>query len=66
MFNWALEGLDRLTARAYFVNPQSGAEAIQQMEDLSSPIAAFIREHCGRAWMLWRPGSLHHRSARRP
>ena len=46
IFNWALEGLDRLNARGYFVNPESGADAIQQMEDLSSPISAFIRDRC--------------------
>src|SRR4029079_11210253 len=46
IFNWALEGLDRLTARGYFVNPESGNDAIRQMEDLSSPISAFIRDRC--------------------
>ncbi len=46
IFNWALEGLDRLNQRGYFVNPASGAEAILQMEDLSSPISAFLRDRC--------------------
>ncbi len=46
VFNWALKGLDRLYERGYFVNPDSGKEAIQQLEDLSSPISAFIRERC--------------------
>lgn len=46
IFNWALEGLDRLLTRGYFVNPSSGAEAIQQMEDLASPIRAFVRDRC--------------------
>lgn len=46
VFNWAMGGLDRLMARGYFEQPQSGAEAIRQMEDLASPIAAFIREEC--------------------
>lgn len=46
IFNWALEGLDRLNQRGHFVNPDSGAEAIQQLEDLSSPIGAFIRDIC--------------------
>lgn len=66
IFNWALEGLDRLLARGYFVNPDSAAEAIQQMEDLSSPIGAFIRDRCvirpdvsvevetlWKAWKAW-------------
>jgi putative DNA primase/helicase len=46
IFNWALEGLDRLTARGYFVNPEAGKDAIQQLEDLASPISAFVRDRC--------------------
>ena len=46
IFNWALTGLDRLTERGYFVSPESGQEAVQQLEDLSSPIGAFIRDGC--------------------
>ena len=46
ILNWALDGLDRLHARGYFVNPPSGAEALQQMEDLAAPVAAFIRQTC--------------------
>ena len=30
IFNWALEGLDRLNDRGYFKNPKSGEEAIQR------------------------------------
>ena len=32
IFNWALEGLDRLNERGYFDSPQSGKDAIQQLE----------------------------------
>ena len=46
ILNWSLEGLDRLSERGYFVQPQSGAEAIQQMEDLASPVSTFMRERC--------------------
>jgi putative DNA primase/helicase len=46
IFNWALEGVGRLSERGYFVNPESGADAIRQMEDLSSPISAFLRDRC--------------------
>jgi putative DNA primase/helicase len=73
IFNWALEGLDRLTARGYFVNPESGNDAIRQMEDLSSPISAFIRDRCvvgGRyqvkvdalwiGWKAWCEGDNRH------
>ena len=59
IFNWALDGLDRLNERGHFVNPESGSDAIQQLEDLSSPVTAFLRDACimgshsievGRLW----------------
>ena len=46
IFGWALTGLDRLNARGYFVPPESGATALQQLADLSSPTAAFVRDVC--------------------
>ena len=73
IFNWALEGLDRLNARGYFVAPASGREAIQELEDLSSPISAFIRDRCDvgsvqqievqtiwEAWKAWCEGDNRH------
>jgi putative DNA primase/helicase len=46
IFLWALEGLDRLNARGKFIQPRSGNETVQQFEDLSSPISAFLGEEC--------------------
>jgi putative DNA primase/helicase len=46
IFNWGLEGLDRLNARGYFINPNSSAEAIRQFEDQTSPVGAFVRDCC--------------------
>jgi putative DNA primase/helicase len=46
IFNWALAGLDRLSARGYFLAPESGTAALQQLEDLSSPVSSFIRDRC--------------------
>jgi putative DNA primase/helicase len=46
IFNWALEGLDWLCARGHFIAPRSGSDAVRQLEDLASPIGAFIRERC--------------------
>jgi putative DNA primase/helicase len=46
ILNWSLEGLDRLKERGCFVQPASAAQAVQELEDLSSPINAFIRERC--------------------
>ncbi len=64
IFNWALEGLDRLNQRGYFVEPESGKAATQELEDLSSPVAAFVRNRCvvgrdrqvevGRLWSAWK------------
>ena len=73
IFNWALEGLDRLNERGYFVSPTSGREAVQQLEDLSSPVSAFIRDTCvvgernsievdklWTAWKCWCDGENRH------
>jgi putative DNA primase/helicase len=46
ILNWALEGLDRLRKRGYFVTPESAREAQRHLEDLSSPVGAFIRDRC--------------------
>jgi putative DNA primase/helicase len=46
IFNWALDGLQRLRARGHFRPPAASQEAIQALEDLASPVGAFIREQC--------------------
>lgn len=46
ILNWALDGLDRLRKRGHFEMPKSAQDAIRQMEDLASPVAAFVREEC--------------------
>jgi putative DNA primase/helicase len=46
IFNWSLDGLQHLRARERFSQPQSSKEAIQELEDLASPIGAFIRDRC--------------------
>ena len=43
---WATEGLDRLARRGYFVQPSSAREALRDLEDLASPISAFLRDRC--------------------
>jgi putative DNA primase/helicase len=63
---WALAGLRRLRERGRFVQPKSGGELVQAMEDLASPITAFVHETCEiaagaevairdlyRRWVLW-------------
>jgi putative DNA primase/helicase len=46
IFSWALAGLDRLVCRGHFNQPRSGREALEAMEDLASPINAFLRMRC--------------------
>ena len=46
IFNWALDGLQKLRARARFEQPAASKAAIQELEDLASPVGAFIREMC--------------------
>jgi putative DNA primase/helicase len=46
IFNWALAGLERLLARGYFEQPASALAALRRLEDLSSPVGAFIRDEC--------------------
>jgi putative DNA primase/helicase len=43
---WALEGWKRLRERGRFRQPDSGRQLIQDLEDLSSPTGAFVRERC--------------------
>ena len=63
---WAIDGWKRLTARGRFHQPTSAAEAIRDLEDLASPVGAFVRECCivgagcrvdvdnlYRAWKAW-------------
>ncbi len=52
---WAIEGLRRLRARGYFAQPEAHAEAVHEMEDLSSPVLAFVRERCevGSGRRIW-------------
>lgn len=46
ILNWAITGWQRLTERGHFVQPASSVEAMRELEDLGSPIGAFIRDRC--------------------
>ncbi len=46
ILNWALRGLERVRKRGHFRIPKSSADAIAALEDLGSPISAFVRERC--------------------
>jgi putative DNA primase/helicase len=46
ILKWCLAGRRRLLERGHFVQPVSAAGAIEQLEDLGSPISAFVRDAC--------------------
>ncbi len=66
ILNWALDGLDRLTSTRRFTRPKATDEAMIALQDLASPVAAFVRDRCVRdigheiavdelfaAWKVW-------------
>jgi putative DNA primase/helicase len=66
ILNWALAGRDRLVARGHFVQPTAAVDVIQELADLASPEATFLREWTRReagaevsqkalfeAWKMW-------------
>jgi putative DNA primase/helicase len=46
ILNWSICGLQRLNARGYFEQPDSGRELLDDLEELASPIGAFIQDRC--------------------
>jgi putative DNA primase/helicase len=43
---WALDGWRQLQAKGRFVQPKSGLDLLESLEELSSPMTAFIRDCC--------------------
>ncbi len=43
---WAIQGWRRLRGRGHFVQPKSGNELMESLEELSSPVLAFVRQRC--------------------
>jgi len=50
---WAIEGWRRLRDRGRFLQPQSGLESIGDMNDLASPVGAFVRDCCLVDRLAW-------------
>src|SRR5205823_3068327 len=46
ILRWSITGWGRLYGRGHFIEPDSGRNIVRDLEDLSSPIGAFIRECC--------------------
>ena len=55
ILNWAVEGWQRLNERGRFVVPSSVQDVVEEIEDLSSPVAAFVRDECvvGPGHRVW-------------
>jgi len=66
IFNWTIAGWQRRSERGHFAQPNSALDAVRQLEDLGSPIGAFLHEECEvepsctveanrlfRAWTDW-------------
>ena len=48
ILKWSLDGHQRLRERGRFILPQSSQDAAQELEDLGSPVGAFVRDRCER------------------
>jgi putative DNA primase/helicase len=46
ILNWAIEGWRRLNGRGYFSQPKAGNDLAEDLENLSSPVKSFVKEHC--------------------
>jgi putative DNA primase/helicase len=66
ILNWSIAGWEQIAERGHFIQPESGEDDMRTMEDMASPIGAFIREKCVigvdkkvvkkllyRAWCTW-------------
>jgi putative DNA primase/helicase len=75
ILNWALNGLAALSADGRFTEPQSSIDTVVALQDLVSPISAFVRECCERgplkeslcaelydAWRWWAEANGHRSS----
>ena len=46
ILNWSISGWHRLRERGEFLQPESGQELLDDLQDLASPIGAFTRDCC--------------------
>jgi putative DNA primase/helicase len=72
ILTWGLAGLERLNAQGQFTRPPHADEAMVALQDLASPVAAFVRDRCVRgsehevavdavyaAWREWADDNGH-------
>jgi putative DNA primase/helicase len=46
ILSWSLDGLDRLNRQGKFTEPKSSTDSILALQDLVSPVAAYVRDNC--------------------
>ena len=76
ILRWALIGRDRLKARGYFVQPETGRDELDELYELGNPVLGFVEECCEidpdglesvktlfNAWREWANRSGHHPGA---
>lgn len=77
ILNWALEGMDAVHIAGRFVDPVSSREAIAALQDLTSPVSAFVRDECvvganhevpkddlWKAWAAWCESGGRHKGSK--
>ena len=66
ILNWALDGITSLNEHGAFTEPQTSRDAITTLQDITSPVSAFVRDRCAispeheittdalwDAWKVW-------------
>jgi putative DNA primase/helicase len=46
ILNWSIQGWQNLYQRGHFIQPANAKEALEDMEDLASPVGAFVKDKC--------------------
>jgi putative DNA primase/helicase len=77
ILNWSLDGLEQLAQQGRFTRPPGADEAMVALQDLASPVAAFVRDRCLRgpehevavdelysAWRTWAENNGHVKSTK--
>jgi len=77
ILNWSLDGLERLASTGRFTRSLGADEAVVALQDLASPVAAFVRDRClrdseqevavdeiYRAFRLWAEDNGHVRATK--
>lgn len=69
IFNWALDGLDRLHERGFFRQPATAMKLIEEFKELTSPVKVFLRDkcvidadlrtECSQLYLYWKMWCLH-------